>query len=273
MSKLNSRLRPAFLFLVIFNTLTINFIPSRTLAMLSRNSQEKALPGKAVEVAQYKPPKGLGAPETVGGGTRGGKCEQDQQTSTPLLTSLMPDLTPGTAEVGVTISEAPEIFVYIPETSARMAEFVLKDENETDIYRSENIPISGQQSILSVKLPADKIKLEKGKNYHWYFSVICNPDNRRKDIFVEGWTQHTEMSSDVASQLEKAATLERAKLYAEAGIWHEAVATLAELRRQTPDDPVLVQEWKTLLESAGLKQIAELPVDLLVTVTLLDSSP
>lgn len=272
MTKRNSRLRPAFFWLVIFNTLTLNFIPSHALALISLN-QEKPLPAKAVEVAQYQPPKGLGTPETVGGGTRSGKCEQDAQTATPLLTAIMPDLTPDTPEVGVTVSESPEIFVYIPETSARMAEFVLKDENETDIYRSENIPISGQPAIVSVSLPSKQIKLEPGKNYHWYFSVICNPDNRRKDIFVEGWTQHTALSSDVASQIEKAQPLERAKLYAEAGIWHEAVATLAELRRENSDDPALAQEWKTLLESAGLKEIAELPVDLLVNVTLLESSP
>ncbi|MBD2041066.1 DUF928 domain-containing protein [Microcoleus sp. FACHB-672] len=272
MTELNSRLRPAFFLLVIFNTLTINFIPSHALALLSL-SQGKALPSKTIEVADYKPPKGIGTPETVGGGTRGGKCEQDEKSAVPLLTALMPDLIPDTAEFGVTVSESPQFFVYLPETSARKAEFVLKDENEKDLYRSEDIPISGQSSIVSVSLPKEQIKLEPGKNYHWYFSVICNPDNRRKDIFVEGWTQHTEMSLEVASQIQKAAPQERAKLYAEAGIWHEAVATLAELRRETPDDPALAQEWQTLLESAGLKQMAELSVDLPFTMTVLESSP
>ena len=271
MTELNSRLRPALFLLVIFNTLTLNFVPIPALALTSL-SPGKALPRKPVEVADYKPPKGIGTPETVGGGTRSGNCEQDEKTSAPLLTALMPDLTPGTAEFGVTVSESPQFFVYIPETSARMAEFVLKNENEEDIYRSGNIPISGQSAIVSVSLPKNQIKLESGKNYHWYFSVICNPDNRRKDIFVEGWTQHTEMSSEVASQIQKAAPLERAKLYAEAGIWHEAVASLAELRRENPDNPALAQEWKTLLESAGLKQLAELPVDLLITVTVLENS-
>ncbi|MBW4682952.1 MAG: DUF928 domain-containing protein [Microcoleus vaginatus WJT46-NPBG5] len=272
MTQLNSRLRPAFFWLVIFNTLIINFIPSHALALLSL-SQGKALPSKAIEVADYKPPKGLGAPETVGGGTRGGKCEQDEKSSGPLLSALMPDLIPDTAEYGVTVSESPQFFVYIPETSARMAEFVLKDENENDLYRSQNIPISGQSAIVSVSLPKEQIKLEPGKNYHWYFSVVCNPDNRRKDIFVEGWTRQTKLSSDVASQIQKVAPQERAKLYAEAGIWHEAVAILAELRRENPDDSALAQEWQTLLESAGLKQMAELPVDLPITVTVLENSP
>lgn len=221
-------------------------------------SQRETISPAVSAIAQYVPPKGIGAPSTVGGGTRGGKCEQDQNISGVPLTALMPNLKPEEGLFALTVETNPEFFFYVPQTHARLAEFVLKDENGKDIYRV-NLPITGSPEIASFRLPKNAVSLEKNQNYQWYFVIVCPQRNRRQFLTVEGWTRRVEISTILASQLQSKNLRDRSKIYAQAGIWHEALATLAEERRNNPNDPLLTSEWKKLLESAGLAEIADLP--------------
>lgn len=207
-----------------------------------------AVQGEMSVIAEYKPPQGIGAPPTSGGGTRGNKCEQDKEILPPALTAIRPDSSLANG-LGWTGLESPQFFVYVLPTAARSAEFVLKDEQENDIYRTK-FAINGRPGIFSVSLPKNSVKLEVGKNYHWYFAIICNPNNRRKDVSVDGWSRRVEIPASLAGQLNNVGERDRSKLYAQNSIWHEAVATLAEERRKAPNDPVLAAEWKNLLESA-----------------------
>ena len=54
--------------------------------------------------------------------------------------------------------------------------------------------------------------------------------------------------------------MELPALYAQAGIWYEALATLAELRRSKPNDSVLISAWESLLQSVGLDTVAKEPI-------------
>lgn len=247
---------PWFCLSLTLNLANLAFLPIRAFTLQPPNL-EGGIRGQLGEVAEYKPPKGLGTPPTAGGGTRGGKCEQDREISGPSLTAVMPRLT-SASDFGLTVEANPQFFVYVPETAARMAEFALKDESDNDVYR-KNMAISGEAGIVSASLPQE-VALEVGKNYHWYFSIICNPENRREDIFADGWTRRIELSSALANELKEAAPRDRANLYAEAGIWHEALTTLAQLRREAPNNSEQAADWKKFLESAGLSHLADLPL-------------
>ncbi len=229
--------------------------------------------GSEIEVAQYKPPKDLGTPPTVGGGTRGGRCEadQDENRTDPFLMALMPNLKSEPKHFGTTVSEAPEFLVYIPQTVARQAEFVLKDEEDNDIYRT-TFDISGNEAIASLTLPSDEIKLESGINYSWYFSLICNPQDFRKNVETQGWTQRVELNPNLITTLEAADPITRSQLYAENGVWHEAIAILAQLRQEQPTDPLLAQTWQNLLESANLGEIATLPNEVPIIAISLENT-
>lgn len=240
----------------------ITILPTQASAF-SLQSQKEVMQPEVGKVAEYIPPAGLGAPPATGGGTRSGSCPEVKDNSKgQYLTALMP--VTSSAKLALTVEGNPQFFVYVPQTSARTAEFVLKDENENDVYRT-TLPISGEGAIINVILPHTISPLEVDKNYHWYFSVICNPGNRRQDIFVDGWSRRIKLSSTLATELEKADPRERPNLYAKAGIWHEAVSTLAQLLGEAPNDITLATEWKKLLESAGLKQLADSPITLIAS--------
>lgn len=247
-------------FLVIFTSYVCTFavLPTQILELTSI-SQKEAIPIKVVEVAQYIPPADIGVPDgRSSGGSRGGKCELDESIPGPPLSALVP----AEGQWRLTVEGRPEFFVYIPQSSAQTAEFVLKDANQKNVYRT-TFPLSGKAEIIRIILPQNVSALERGKKYYWYFTVFCNSQNRRSNPFISEWIQRTEIKSPNAVQIEKASLLDRANFYAKNGIWHDALTTLAESRRQNPNDATLVNEWKKLLESAGLQEFSNVPITLL----------
>lgn len=239
--------------------------------------------GYRVEIAQYVPPTGIGRPPiTAGGSTRTGsirrgstgsradKCDGDPQNLSPFLTGLIPDLDPKDPEDnwGLTVEEKPQFFVYLPPTSAREAEFTLQDDEGNDVYRTK-LSIVGESGIVRIALPKNIASLKTEQNYSWYFTIFCNVRDRRDNLAVAGGIRRIAVDGNLAEALPKAAERDRYKVYAENGIWYDAVAALAELRQENPNDAALAQEWKKLLESAGLKEIQDSPI----SSTALETSP
>ena len=220
------------------------------------------------QLAGFTPPSGLGSPPTTGGATRSGSCSPSQVVSDLALASLVPAVSPD-GDWSVTTKEHPEFFVFVPETAAEsaeliVAEFVVRDDQWNEVYRG-TVDLPQQAGIVKVSLPETEKGLEIGKQYRWHFALNC-PANERgisNEIAVEGWTQRVEtqeFAPTLASALETATDRDRADLYADSGIWHEAVSTLAQLRAQNPEDTALVAQWNELLETAGLSHLVEIPL-------------
>lgn len=212
--------------------------------------------------AKFRPPEGIGKPPTSGAGTRSGSCSQDASIPDPPLTVLIPRVDSTEGDFGLTVSEYPDFFVYVPVTEARTVTFVVRDENWNDIYRRQ-IPISGEAGIVKVSLPKTGEALAVNRNYRWDFAVLCSPENDRgtsNEIAVAGWIRRIALDATVAAQLREATRGEIPSIYAENGIWHEALSSLTALIQENPGNADLLQQWKTLLESAGLAEITRLPV-------------
>ena len=186
-----------------------------------------------------------------GGGTRG---PEECPTNT---TALIPKST-----MGRTVSGNPTFFYYVPTTFDKTVEFELADEADKTIYKSSFRMIAKAPGIVSVTLPtANAASLEVGKNYHWYFTIKCNPNDNEMDIVVSGWINRVEMSADLKSQLDRAAsTGDRLSIYAKESLWYEYITTLADLRRSHPADSALTVKWTELLSAVELEKIAQQPL-------------
>ncbi|MBW4689724.1 MAG: DUF928 domain-containing protein [Komarekiella atlantica HA4396-MV6] len=205
------------------------------------------------EKVNFKPPK-VGAPENrKGGASRGVNCSRSQK----FLKALLP-----ASNLGLTVEQYPTFFVYVPPISTQLAEFELREGNDSTVVYKTRFTLPATPGVVNFSLPPNKTlqPLEIGKNYKWSFSIICDSEDRSKDLFVEGWVQRIEPSLTLTSQIEKAKPRDRPALYAESGIWHETLMTLAELRYSYPQDSTLVAEWTELLDSVGLNNIAKEPL-------------
>ena len=206
-------------------------------------------PSAAWHLSQtFRPPNRGAPPQSVGGATRSGCVEEADS-----LLALTPSTT-----LGLTTSEHPSFFWYVPATTAQTAEILIRDLQENEIYRSITpIPTSG---IVSFTLPENSTALEVGQTYEWFFSLICQPDDRSQDVFVSAGIQRVEVPVELATQLEQASLSDRSHLYAANGIWHDTFAILLELRRSQPSDATLISDWEELLNSAGLSQVVDKPL-------------
>lgn len=209
--------------------------------------------------AQGFSPSGRGMPgRRAGGGTRGPIQSDPSSTQPgvqqPALTALIPE-----TNLGLTLAERPTFFWYVPPTSATVAEFVLLDETNAEVYKT-HLPIAGQSGIISFSLPADASPLEAETLYHWYFSLVYDPLDRSSDQFTDGWVQRITPTAPLSAQLATATESEKLVLYTQAGIWHEAIATLAALRLEQPNNTDWVQQWQTLLKSVKLDEVVDQPL-------------
>lgn len=234
------------------------FILSNLAVEVQAQQSSSAQPRREGEkvAIRYRPPAGQGKPKaTVGGGTRT-TCFLDQEQPKPPLTLLIPG-----DKSGLTIAARPQFFVYVPSTPAKEAEFLLRDANGDYEYRARyTLPKTG--GIVKIELPDSQTPLEVGKDYEWMFAIICDADSRDRDIVDVGAIKLTELSPTQKSQLDQAEPLKRAELYAEYGIWHDAVATLATLQCSNPNNQSLAT-WTQLLQSEPI-------LDLIATQPLIE---
>lgn len=181
-----------------------------------------------------------------------GPCSPSEKT----LTALIPE-----TNLGLTVSDRPTLLFYIPQTPATMVEFVLLDEENNNTVYQTTLPITGSSGIVSLKLPPSPTlrSLEINKDYHWYFSIICDPEDRAGDIYVDGWIRRVEPNPSLVSHLEKVSPRERAALYRNDNLWYDTVTTLAEQHRSNPRNSTVAAEWATVLKSVGLDEILREP--------------
>jgi hypothetical protein len=97
-----------------------------------------------------------------------------------------------------------------------------------------------------------------GKDYKWLVSVVCESGSP-EDSYVVGSVRRIQPDSSL-SQIDRAQPLDKFALYAKSGVWFDAVANLATLRKAQPNDPKVASAWENLLKGAGLGAIANAPL-------------
>ncbi|NJN90789.1 MAG: DUF928 domain-containing protein [Leptolyngbyaceae cyanobacterium SL_5_14] len=213
-------------------------------------------------IAQEYTPPNLGLPgRREGGGTRGCWNELAAANSTLSQSSIeeLPTALTPAENFGYTTLEHPTFFFYIPQLYAEKAvaaDFVLLDEQGNEIYSTTFQP-RHTANVISVTLPTNSASaLELGKSYQWSFGLTCNLDDRSGDRVMDGWIQRIQPSAELQTALTNAAPAQLPTLYAQSGIWYDALASLVALRT-TPTTPTFTTQWSTLLNSVGLGHIAE----------------
>lgn len=198
----------------------------------------------------FSPPDGRGMPgRREGGGTRGGILIQ----GTP-PTALIPS-----SNLGTTLSGHPTFYFYVPiETAGLNAELVLLDNEGNTLYQAI-APLPSQEGIVRVPLPSD-VTLEPERLYQWFFSVVVSEDDPSANIILSGWVRRVPENPELMQQLAAIAPSERPAAYADAGLWYEALNSLAELHQSNPTDPTVQSQWEALLRSVDLGAIAPQPL-------------
>ena len=199
-------------------------------------------PGAATAIL-YKPPM-RGAPVSrVGGGTRG------SGDANFVLNALAPDQT------GLTTQAQPTLYWYASGPSAAKLEVsVIADTAELPVLTQDMKLTSG--GVQSYDLAKHGITLKPDTEYAWFVSVVTDPTQRSKDITSSGTIRR--VAPDPAVQARIAAADERQVpvIYAEAGLWYDAIDALSRLIERYPGDAELHAQRAALLDQVGLPAAA-----------------
>lgn len=197
--------------------------------------------------SQYIPRSDIGrAANRQGAGTRG-DCWHAQD---PTLTALTP-----VSNLSWTTSAYPTFYWFRPANNYPQAEFLLfEDGVEAPIYQApiQNPGDSGIQEF-NLSNAANAAPLKVGTDYRWVLKLICDPAEPSAVYFAEGWIHRLTPDAEFVSRLQGATPIERYQIYAESGLWYDALKALVTLRQAHPHDPSLEYRWQSLLESQDLK--------------------
>ena len=190
----------------------------------------------------YKPPM-RGAPGgRVGGGTRGTGHEAF------VLSVLAP------AHTGLTTSEQPVLFWFISSPSSYPVELTVVDPQKTEPLLELRIDPPVSAGFHKVRLADHGVRLATGTSYQWYVAVVPDSGRRSKDILAGGSIERVSLPDGLPAKLSRASKTDMPSLYAEAGLWYDAVAALGELIDQTPTDRALLDQRSALLRQVGLPE-------------------
>ncbi|NJL88517.1 MAG: DUF928 domain-containing protein [Coleofasciculaceae cyanobacterium SM2_1_6] len=269
------------------------------------------------EQSDFRPPRNIGSPRsTQSGGRRnpGGNCINP---ALPPPTALVPP-----SGFGITQEPYPQISWYMPPNLAEAVEFILFNENDEEIYAVQYALNPGNSTLARsafsqpqlsstqgepAPAPVGSVPAEKGQVmslqiphqvgiqpltvgsiYRWEVSLICDINNRTRDLHTTGYVQRLLSNPDLQAQIQQANPPEKVFIYANARLWYETLASVISLQpdRQpsqtsqtngtaspvlTPLNPEVgarIEEenteaiWAALLNSVGLEQIAQQTISL-----------
>jgi hypothetical protein len=155
---------------------------------------------------------------------------------------------------------------------------------------------SAQQGMIHVEIPKDRPELVLGKTYRWTVTLVCNSVQPSANRYFISYIERVPITRALEQKLSAmglnrnsfpktipsgssleirdlrfsqgetptgalvrtnaAALRYRALLYAESGLWYDAVAALTAAIKQYPKDSLVQEDWLSLLKQVGLGNVA-----------------
>ena len=188
----------------------------------------------------YSPPS-RGAPGgRIGGGTRGGG------QNVFVLSVLAPD------HSAFTTTEQPSLYWYISKPTSLPVELTVMDPQGIKPILETQLPSPTKAGIQRVRLADYNVHLAPGAAYRWFVAVVPDADRRSKDILAGGAIERVDLQEDVKAKVAKASDKELPFVYAQAGLWYDALKSISDLIYAAPQNQDLHNQRTALLKQVGL---------------------
>ena len=194
--------------------------------------------------AVFKPPP-RGAPVgRIAGGTRGDSGD------VPVLSVLTPE------DTGLTIHDQPALCWFLPQPSRYPLELTVIDDHSVEPLLERTLPNPRRLGVQRTRLADFKLRLESGVVYRWYVSIVPDPDRRSRDLVAWGQIERVDAPAGLAERLRQAGPEQAARVYAEGGLWYDALDALETRIDESADPAPYVRQRSALLEQVGLSEVA-----------------
>lgn len=220
-------------------------LPVSLFLAFALNLSEVKANTSALNALQFQRPTrtaGTGAPGDRSDGGSRGDCLAAGAALNALVPmeqeneEIAPDIiVPGQTHVwGNTTSSTPTLWFALPQPIANGTlelQLLSADGQELETISSQLPSTAG---ILPIQLSK---ALATGNRYRWTMRIeVACPNNEFQALTVNGWINRVETPTEIADNVAKASLEEKAILYAQAGLWHDALTMLMDLHQAYPED-------------------------------------
>jgi Domain of Unknown Function (DUF928) len=210
--------------------ITVGLAPSLSLAQTQPRQLAPNQPPET-EAVVYKPPV-RGVPGgRVGGATRG---TVKPATPLPTIDIIAPD-----GHSGLTTSAAPTLYFYVSRRVTYPTRLTISAPGQPAPIIETNIPSPQAAGIYAIRLGDYRVRLDPGVVYSWSVSVILNPNAPSRDIVASASLLRIPPDPNLDAAVRAASTARRAALFADAGLWYDAVAAAADLNQRGALDALM----------------------------------
>jgi len=210
-------------------------------------AKEPVKDGKIVLAQAYKPPM-RGAPATrVGGGSRSAGFNLRVNVLAP-------------SETGYTLQDKPTIYWFASDAIDSPVELTVTSTESLRAASKPTLEITLKPPIAkgvhALRLAEHGVSLKPGVEYQWFVAVVRNPAQRSNDVLAGGTIKHVPADAAVQSRLKQTSQADWAAVYAEAGIWYDAIDQLSKQISADRNNRRLREQRAALLEQVGLREAA-----------------
>jgi hypothetical protein len=209
-----------------------------------------ATPAKKLAPIKYKPPtmatEKIG--ERISGGTRGGTDAAGGKL--PSIEVLTPD------HVALTSQPQPTLFWFQSVPSKVGFQITLTEPEKAKPLVKVDLAVAENAGIRALSLARQNVTLQPGVTYRWNIALVVDKANRSKDVIAGGKIKRVAPPAGLEAKLAGATPAERANLYAEAGLWYDALQAISTAIASDPKSAELHQRRAALLKEVGLNEPA-----------------
>lgn len=163
-------------------------------------------------------------------------------------------------DIGTTTQEQPSLFWFQSKPADAKFELTLLQENKVKPLIQVKVERSSKAGIQRLKLSDHGVKLNPGVEYQWVVALVTDPENRSTDLVASGIIKRVVPPADLKEKISHAAPASLAGLYAEAGIWYDALAAVSDQIEAQPGNKTLRETRAELLRQVGLNTAAQAEV-------------
>jgi hypothetical protein len=212
-----------------------------------KSAEAPAAPAKR-SLLKYTAPKGAATGVRIDGD--GGSRGTEDKDRLPALYVLVPN------QAALTTQEAPSLFWFQSAGADRRFEVTLNEPKNPKPLLKVGSEKSEKAGIHRISLAKQNVTLKPGITYKWTVAWVPKPDNRSLNVVAGGSIKRVEADASLTAALADAKGADKASVYAQNGIWYDALEAISNAIEAAPDDKELRALRAELLEQVGLKVAA-----------------
>jgi hypothetical protein len=159
--------------------------------------------------------------------------------------------------IGLTTHDQPHLYWYISKPILHSVEFTITEKNAVKPLFVKIFEGPDKGGIQAISLADYNVHLRKDAQYKWFVTLVTDADHRSKDILAGGIITLVDTPQSLPVKLQTAGSSGAPYVYAEEGLWYDAIESISGMIDASPSDFNLRKLRVSLLGQVGLDEVAE----------------